>query len=318
MSVLCLGTGDLIEKLPPEIVYKCWSLMAIPELIIYGSTCKFNQQQIRIYVDQKLRYAIQPFFKHPSEFLDILIQTDSIISGSFALAFMIPIEVDGWHPKDLDLYTEGKSAERIIRFLKKSGFVSVKSKGINATYFETPDIKSIITYSHTETKRQIDLIISATTAAESPIFRFHSTMLMNWISGNALFSAYPNLTSSKRGLLNPITFIAPDLPPAHVVKCLQKYADRGISLRLRPTAWKDDKHICKQSMICPQTSRSTRDSGCFRYTFRSSEEWGFLGTGYDHAVSSARNKTVIWYLGGFTCSGEENPMRPFASLRPDV
>ncbi|KAI6140466.1 hypothetical protein BKA82DRAFT_133419 [Pisolithus tinctorius] len=40
----------------------------------------------------------------------------------------------------------------------------------------------------------IDVIISSTVAAMSPIFKFHSTVVMNFIAADHIFCAYPTLT----------------------------------------------------------------------------------------------------------------------------
>ncbi|KAF8432548.1 hypothetical protein L210DRAFT_3321763, partial [Boletus edulis BED1] len=41
---------------------------------------------------------------------------------------------------------------------------------------------------------KVDLIKSKIDSALSPIFKFHSTTLMNYISADSIFSAYPSLT----------------------------------------------------------------------------------------------------------------------------
>ncbi|KIN98976.1 hypothetical protein M404DRAFT_92790, partial [Pisolithus tinctorius Marx 270] len=48
----------------------------------------------------------------------------------------------------------------------------------------------------------IDIIVSKTTSALSPIFQFHSTAIMNFFSANSLFCAYPSLTQCHHTMIN--------------------------------------------------------------------------------------------------------------------
>ncbi|KIO00335.1 hypothetical protein M404DRAFT_54193, partial [Pisolithus tinctorius Marx 270] len=48
----------------------------------------------------------------------------------------------------------------------------------------------------------IDVIMSSTVAAMSPIFEFHSTAVMNFIVANHVFCAYPTLTLHKMSMVN--------------------------------------------------------------------------------------------------------------------
>ncbi|KIK21720.1 hypothetical protein PISMIDRAFT_103556 [Pisolithus microcarpus 441] len=41
---------------------------------------------------------------------------------------------------------------------------------------------------------KIDVIVSNSTTAISPIFQYHSTVLMNFITTHSVFCAYPQLT----------------------------------------------------------------------------------------------------------------------------
>jgi hypothetical protein len=51
--------------------------------------------------------------------------------------------------------------------------------------------------------RNIDLVVSASETAVDTIFTFHSTPVMNFISGYGIFSAYPLLTLQNKGFVHP-------------------------------------------------------------------------------------------------------------------
>ncbi|KAL4075434.1 hypothetical protein J3A83DRAFT_4089352 [Scleroderma citrinum] len=49
----------------------------------------------------------------------------------------------------------------------------------------------------------INIVTSRTEAAISPIFQFHCTALMNFISTDQIFCAYPMLTLQSLVIINP-------------------------------------------------------------------------------------------------------------------
>ncbi|KIO08143.1 hypothetical protein M404DRAFT_108858, partial [Pisolithus tinctorius Marx 270] len=51
-------------------------------------------------------------------------------------------------------------------------------------------------------EKLIDVIISKTTSALSPIFQFHSTAVMNFFTANSLFCTYPLLTLHHCAMIN--------------------------------------------------------------------------------------------------------------------
>ncbi|KAI6008657.1 hypothetical protein BKA83DRAFT_4029724, partial [Pisolithus microcarpus] len=46
----------------------------------------------------------------------------------------------------------------------------------------------------TNGKNSVDVVVSKTSTTLSPIFPFHSTAVMNFISADTIFSGYPTLT----------------------------------------------------------------------------------------------------------------------------
>jgi hypothetical protein len=88
----------------------------------------------------------------------------------------------------------------------------------------------------------MDIISSVNFNVISPIFSFHLTIVFNWITADSLFSAYPKLTCTHRGLLNLNTFscnqFVPVSPPASFCCCLKKYYEHGLNIQQNPSCTK--------------------------------------------------------------------------------
>ncbi|KIK18502.1 hypothetical protein PISMIDRAFT_50173, partial [Pisolithus microcarpus 441] len=116
----------------------------------------------------------------------------AVISGSTALHVLLPECGTLWTPTDLDIYVLHREAERLLDHLTDQGY---------AVIAELPVKKVGYTYSHvsrlvvlTNGKNSVDVVVSKTSTTLSPIFQFHSTAVMNFISADTIFSGYPTLT----------------------------------------------------------------------------------------------------------------------------
>jgi hypothetical protein len=169
----------------------------------------------------------------------------------------------------------------------------------------------------------VDVITSTSQSAIMPILHFHSTVVMNWISQDGIFSVYPKLTCSHRGLINPLSFthnqFVPALPAAGARSALKKYFERGFDIRRNPNCWPGDSHTCSISPSCPIMARNIVDRGTMFISFIDNsngdsdifiDKPGILP--YDHPF------ILFWYLGGPACTGLQRVCDPFIAQRPDV
>jgi hypothetical protein len=180
---------------------------------MYGCTSKFNFEAVQAFLYRKRLHLICPFFPNPQLFFRVLKNTNSIVSGLLALAFMVPAESLGWFPKDMDLYTTKRVVKAWTKYLGACGYTpNTLSARRPDGYPLHAEIWEIIYFENHLSGRCIDLIVSMTVATK-PIFRYHSTLVMNCFTGRGFFSAYPSLTVSLRGLINPSTLIAHNIPP---------------------------------------------------------------------------------------------------------
>ncbi|KAF8169495.1 hypothetical protein BJ912DRAFT_1086852 [Pholiota molesta] len=185
--------------------------------------------------------------------------THTVISGSWALYALFP---DAFIPGDLDLYTSNPKKQLftpLIRYLIPRGYTiaSLEDENYIAAQvdLEAADIGNIMKLSKKniyDTRRHINIITSRSQVQIRPIFRFHSTVVMNYIASYGLVCLYPELTLHRRGLIND------PAPSPHVHECVNKYRKRGFDMRPNLEAW-DNTHVCSHSPDCPFQNRRLLD-----------------------------------------------------------
>ncbi|KIN99015.1 hypothetical protein M404DRAFT_114703, partial [Pisolithus tinctorius Marx 270] len=129
-----------------------------------------------------------------------------------------------WTPQDLNLYIVQRNIEFLLAALKIQGYQVIYINAANAVHYYNSHIASVFTLAHNNCK--INIVISSSTTAISPIFHYHSTALMNFISHDSVFCAYPELTLHKHSYMDPFIIFS------QALKCLTmeafvKYHDRG-------------------------------------------------------------------------------------------
>ncbi|KAI5987148.1 hypothetical protein F5J12DRAFT_728579, partial [Pisolithus orientalis] len=72
----------------------------------------------------------------------------------------------------------------------------------------------------------INIVVSKTSSALSPIFQFHSTVVMNFFTADSLFCVYPTLTLHHHALINTTSLHSCTLTPSHML-ALFKYKLQG-------------------------------------------------------------------------------------------
>ncbi|KIO00568.1 hypothetical protein M404DRAFT_99074, partial [Pisolithus tinctorius Marx 270] len=130
----------------------------------------------------------------------ILSACDAVVSGSAALCLVLPANACNWAPSDLDIYVARNSSAQLFNLLQKHNYSLVCQRNSNDSDYPPSTIFSITTFGNGH--KLIDVIVSKTTSALSPIFQFHSTAIMNFFSADSLFCAYPSLMLCHRTMIN--------------------------------------------------------------------------------------------------------------------
>ncbi|KAH7908092.1 hypothetical protein BJ138DRAFT_984205, partial [Hygrophoropsis aurantiaca] len=151
------------------------------------------------------------------------------ISGSLALYFFDPAR--NWIPADMDLYVPKNRKNRVLRYLLCTGYNPVNISSNRSSYKLECGMDKVITMCNGDVN--IDVIITSGRNSIAPITHFHLTAVMNFLSADGFFSAYPNLTADGRALCNPLQFYHHQ-PRSLTAYCYQKYALRRYDIRINP------------------------------------------------------------------------------------
>ncbi|KAK7035712.1 hypothetical protein R3P38DRAFT_3183528 [Favolaschia claudopus] len=241
-------------------------------------------------VEERVRYQLRKAGLEPDVTLRLLRKTESIISGSTTIPVLINLS---FSPNDLDLYALIRHEGTILLELRtKLGFTVFRRT--NDDYAPGSGIVRI----HWLRKGQhiINLLIVTGDNAAEAIFRFHSTIVMNFISGYGVLCAYPALTLRKKSIANH-GVMADQLSRDRGRGCFEKYEERGISTKdhLREHAlW--SHHVCGSDKSCPSTFRTLHDDGSLFVAFEA------IGTPETPPLFYNGFSSVLWSLGGTQCS----------------
>ncbi|KAJ3482704.1 hypothetical protein NLI96_g6811 [Meripilus lineatus] len=169
-------------------------------------------------LDIRYNYLLRPYTDRPTVFRRLLTKTESVISGGTVVKF---IKGD-WPTGDLDVYTPNHaSADRIRSFFESSGFTLVVRPAPRRPYPRiSPGFITVI--SLTRHGRKVDIITSEKHSALYPISRFWNTFLFNFLTGDSLCIAYPELTLVGHGFIRGIGMAHPRLE-----MLIEKYSLRG-------------------------------------------------------------------------------------------
>jgi hypothetical protein len=114
--------------------------------------------------------------------------------------------------------------------------------------------------------QNVDIIVTNLSSAVLPIFQFHNTVVMNFISAEAVFCAYPRWMLGMVGLVHPRMY-KQNATNFATIKGLAKYLKRGIGLYSDIAELASHKSRCVKTFYCPHMTRSTNDDGKLTWVF---------------------------------------------------
>ncbi|GLB39544.1 hypothetical protein LshimejAT787_0700540 [Lyophyllum shimeji] len=237
-------------------------------------------------------------------FRALLLKTRAAISGSTALHFVL--REKHWDPGDFDLYAPFGTGYTIVHWLITNEGYKIVSDGSKSftfhphtvpvpadgtcdwltdlghapaahrtrrgskTHYEWNDSDIYRVYKLCSTKDTfIDVIESSKPSFLAPITKFHSTVVMNYLTPDEIVVLYPDLTFRREGILqyrdantvesydDPNQQQAPET--GRKQDYLKKYKSRGFTLYSRPA---DLLRSC--GAACPALRRTAVDEWTFR------------------------------------------------------
>ncbi|KAI6120915.1 hypothetical protein EDD16DRAFT_1444366, partial [Pisolithus croceorrhizus] len=153
----------------------------------------------------------------------ILRTCDAVISGSTALHFLLPRLGTPWTPSDLDLYVPQITSVLMLSRLMAQDYRLMTEGDDDEPYTPSDEVHVVHL---TNGLRRIDVVVSGTASALSPIFHFHSTAVMNFVSADTVFCCYPRLTLRHLSLVNAGALCNGE-DTDDLSRAVQKYTARG-------------------------------------------------------------------------------------------
>jgi len=304
-----------IENFPIEVFHRVASFAGFLEMLALSASSANLRTKMKYVYRRKLISLLHHFVTNTTEFRNQLRSTQSIISGSLALAF-IDDSLANWNSPncagDLDIFCLRDGFLPIITYLMShEGYVpdtdhkEVTNDPNTDSYTPNPFIDTIY-YLKKETHdgvKKIDVIAccSFVTAAYRPIVHFHSTAVMNWLSADSLIVLYPSLTFHRCGIIHSTCHGLPPNGPDRAHAALQKYKTRGYKLEDDAEGFFGGPHRCSEVPFCAHTVRSSSDNNTFELYIGS--DAGESREPWNNILSWSR-KELFWRLGSFFCYAE--------------
>lgn len=216
----------------------------------FGSTSRYWDRKRSECIYFRVVNLLTYFQLDAKSFLEFLTRTSSIISGSAALLAFYP---GLFVPGDLDIYcSEGNLAEVLDFFLSFTGYSSPtecltrdelpKDADYDDWVFSENHLAKVLKLycaSPPGSKRESTIVniiaVMDTACPVSAISHFHSTPVMNMITGKGVTCVYPELTLRMRGIIN--TYRSSLASTTKFKACLDKYRERGFELALTLGKW---------------------------------------------------------------------------------
>ncbi|OBZ76915.1 hypothetical protein A0H81_03469 [Grifola frondosa] len=182
--------------------------MHLGDLLAFKGTSRSADHMVSDYLSGKFRSLLSRFLTKPTNFRNVMRSTNSIISGSAALEYILPRN-NTWRASDLDIYVPHHQFNRVVTYLVIFGlYKPVFPQDVQSHY--NGAIIQVVRLQNGNL--QIDVIQSASVSALHPTTLFWNTALTNGISADGVYCAYPRLTLHLRGLISPCNLIGTPPP----------------------------------------------------------------------------------------------------------
>lgn len=278
-----------------------------PDVLPLAGTCHDMRKGVRDLFVEEIGSLVRPFFYEPAaqahthiDFWRTLHRNGGVVSGSVALAVALrtPFRKENWVPTDMDVYVPFSSYGHVLTFFlhTMTGYHASAAHS-SGWYRKLSSIMIVTSFVNPKLDRRVDLIASKDENSLTPIFGFYGTHVMNWISPDGLFVAYPKLTFNHVALFTPFASSAQNSKQHK--HAMVKYKQRGFRFFYATAI--THQSSCGSDGYCPQTVRSSFD----RYSM------GFkLPLLFSNDIAESRGQLevsrhgVAWRLGGKACKTE--------------
>lgn len=280
--------------LPYEIWNSIIAFLCISDINRFAQTSRVFFSIAERYTTYRRRLLTKPFLDDPDEIYRLLAAFNAVISGSSALSFLLPEREVYWTPHDLDIYVSEKDALPLLRKLSIYGYCITAKRDSNEDPYPYSSIQTMFVLRRGTSK--IDVVTSKTSAAISPIFQYHSTILFNFLTADSVFCAYPELTLRRESLINPFAVYGQALKRS-TLQALLKYHSRGIK-------YVSCRELHKNSHCCKASLRSVDDNISLWMKCSPPDA--------NYPIKNPSISVVKWRLGGSICNGTPTYVSPYS------
>ncbi|KAH7918369.1 hypothetical protein BV22DRAFT_1051775 [Leucogyrophana mollusca] len=250
MSTVSVPQDSKVANLTPDIHDHIFGFMSVGDTAMYRSMSRNNSALPLEALAHRKQVTLATFVTNVTQFIELLRSTCSVVSGSLVLRMLFPYNDVIWNPTDMDIYTPLDTGDTFVAYCLADGYRVVLPNFLQGSYGPSN--------------------IAAVVMLVKGALKFHSTTVMNYMSADILFSAYPVCTTTYGSIVNGIALRENQFNVA-LCQALVKYSQRGFSIVTNPSSWEvegvQDRGVCSEQIECPQTVRNSFDAGCLRVAF---------------------------------------------------
>jgi hypothetical protein len=213
-----------------ELKNNIFDSLDLAELSRFGEAAPNFHADLDQYIQRRRLVIFAWFTNNIDKFIGLLQSTGAVISGSSALN-MVQARQGAVEINDFDVYTAlSKFGEFIHCFMDIEGYRVIGDFHCPPPGpYNTSGIAKLFRLQKCE--QNVDIIVTNLSSAVSPVIQFHNTVVMNFISAEAVFCAYPQWMLGMVGLVHPRMY-KQNATNLATIKGLAKYLKRGIGLYL--------------------------------------------------------------------------------------
>ena len=234
--------------------------------------------------------VLAPYTDDPSAFRSMLRDTGSIVSGSTALWFFLRMRTT-WTPGDMDLITPYATFDTVLAYI-------MSLPGANPVFYKPDDYLLLPSYCKRQRIRTpggyIDIVQSRTDSPFTVVSGYWSTHVMNALTADAFWSAYPSHTLNMKGIYNHTP------KGGCYTSAVDKHIERGFRISSEPefALNVDIAHTCDGYIGCPRRYRVWGDQFTLKVPFAHASVPVLM-------KSMAGTFTAGWHLGAPGCGGSK-------------
>ncbi|KAJ3529353.1 hypothetical protein NMY22_g9034 [Coprinellus aureogranulatus] len=295
------------RNLPLDIFLEVLTHFTLLEVAIITG-CDVFAAYAHAELRRRVRALLETWSLDVDSTLKVMDRTQSVMSGS---AVVLLCQPGDWEPGDLDFYCPKGALAEVVKHFEGLGY-TIETTGSGKSedgVTQEPrvdgyckDLLQTVVRMWHGGRRKINVIESSVPSAVAPLFLFHSTVVMNAVTGSGIVCFHPQLTLNMKGVANHPSgrqqWLKNELKETAL---LDKYRVRGFDVQ--EDCRKHHKGGSSECLVCSAGWTRWRDSAVYA-SFIEGEQVELPGP------------QVMWKAGGYGCKVERTGLPgPFPSIR---